>query len=63
MTAAEQLRAAGHSDDAEVMEQSIKYIGQVWRDSPDSTLLEADLGDVRDCVERMLEAIGRHLTV
>lgn len=63
MTAAAQLRADGHADDATVVEQNIRYIGEVWRDSPESALLEADLGDIRDCVERMLDAIGRHLTV
>ncbi len=63
MTAAAQLRAEGHADDATVVEQNMVYIGQVWRESPESAFLEDDLGDVRDCLQYMLEAMGRHVRV
>jgi hypothetical protein len=60
---AAKLRSDGHVEDARSLEKDIEYVGTVWRDSPVGVFPADDLGDLLECVQRMLKVIGRHVTV
>ncbi|AXB41323.1 MULTISPECIES: hypothetical protein [Amycolatopsis] len=60
---AEELRTSGHPEDAERLERDIEYVSKVWADSPADVFLADDLGDLLECLQRMLAILGRHVTV